>query len=262
MKRTRENEDLTDIGNLIKSDKVKEKDSTEKYLAVLVPMRGCFEDLLQFVPYMSQFLSAQQIPFHIFVIHETDTLRFNRAALLNIGFMYIRDKFDYIALHDVDLLPLNPKLSYGYPQKGVFQVAEKSLHPFMRNTEVFLGAITIFSNEVFEAVNGMCPSFWGWGGEDRELHYQLKKKNIEIEYPKDIGTNKTNTFRNIHSKDRVRDKNEQRPPKSSGYRHGLNDTKYRILDVQELTVDHHQFTLINTELFCNKTLTPWCVPQQ
>ena len=92
-------------------------------------MRGCFENLLQFVPYMSKLLSAQQIPFHIFVVHETDNLRFNRAALLNIGFLYIKDKFDYIVLHDVDLLPLNPKLNYSYPQTGVFQIVEKSLDP-------------------------------------------------------------------------------------------------------------------------------------
>ena len=43
--------------------------------------------------------------------------RFNRAALINIGFMKTKDECDYLVMHDVDLLPNNPDLLYTFPEK-------------------------------------------------------------------------------------------------------------------------------------------------
>lgn len=78
---------------------------------------------------MNRFLSNQHIPFHIFVINQVDRFRFNRASLINVGFQFAKDNFDYIAMHDVDLLPLNKNLRYDYPQDGPFHVAAPGLHP-------------------------------------------------------------------------------------------------------------------------------------
>ena len=49
-----------------------------------------------------------------------------RASLINVGFIksekVLHDlgsrNCDYVALHDVDLMPLNTELSYAYPEKG------------------------------------------------------------------------------------------------------------------------------------------------
>jgi xylosylprotein 4-beta-galactosyltransferase len=79
----------------------------KKKLALIVPFRDRFEELLQFVPHMTEFLDKQQIPHHIFVINQIDRFRFNRASLINVGFLSSKANFDYIAMHDVDLLPLN-----------------------------------------------------------------------------------------------------------------------------------------------------------
>lgn len=116
-----------DVGNLIKFDHpvVYEK----KKLAVIVPFRDCFEELTVFVPYISRFLNEQQIPHHIFVIQQTNRLRFNKPTLQNVGFLYTKEKFDYIVLHDVDLLPLNKKLSYEDPQDCVYHVSPLYLFP-------------------------------------------------------------------------------------------------------------------------------------
>ena len=50
-----------------------------------------------------------------------------RASLINVGFLksekVLHDlgsrNCDYVALHDVDLVPLNPELPYTYPEKGL-----------------------------------------------------------------------------------------------------------------------------------------------
>ncbi|CAG0888933.1 unnamed protein product, partial [Cyprideis torosa] len=78
-------------------------------LAVLVPFRERFTSLSGFVPHMTKFLQNQGISHHIFVINQVDSYRFNRASLLNVGFLFAKNQSDYIALHDVDLVPLTPQ---------------------------------------------------------------------------------------------------------------------------------------------------------
>ena len=56
--------------------------------------------------------------FHLWVYSRVSLfLRFNRAALINIGFLFSKNDCDYIVMHDVDLLPQNIQLLYDYPEK-------------------------------------------------------------------------------------------------------------------------------------------------
>lgn len=84
--------------------------------------------------------------------------RFNRASLLNAGFLEARDNnCDYIAMHDVDLLPLNKDLYYGFPDKGPFHVSAPFLHP-KYHYPTFVGGILIMSVAQFEKVSQMKSS--------------------------------------------------------------------------------------------------------
>jgi hypothetical protein len=152
-----------DVGNLILNAYEKKK------LAVIVPVRGCLENVLRFVPHMGKFLSAQEIPYHIFMVHQEDELRFNRAALVNIGFQYTKDKYDYTVQHDVDLLPLNPKLSYEYPKEenSVFHVMNTLFHPdiLYRNIVGFCICSFLPTSSLFQLPvtlyrwNSRCPQY-------------------------------------------------------------------------------------------------------
>lgn len=116
------------VGNLIKHDPNIKYDKPK--LAVIVAYRNCFDELLVFAPHVSNFLSAQKIPHHIFVVNHLGNLRFNKGAMLNIGYLYEKEKFDYLVIHDIDTLPLNPNLCYDYPAEGnVFHVSAPWLHP-------------------------------------------------------------------------------------------------------------------------------------
>lgn len=44
-------------------------------LAVLVPFRERFEELLVFVPHMHRFLSRKKVPHHIYVLNQVDHFR-------------------------------------------------------------------------------------------------------------------------------------------------------------------------------------------
>lgn len=74
---------------------------------------------------------------------QVDNFRFNRASLINVGFLTSQAECDYIAMHDVDLLPLNPELSYRYPVKpGPFHIASPELHP-RYHYATFVGGILL-----------------------------------------------------------------------------------------------------------------------
>lgn len=131
--------------------------------------------------------------------------------LINAGFLETRANYDYIAMHDVDLLPLNRNLSYGYPDKGPHHVASPSLHP-RYHYEKFVGGILLISRwgkscvfrfrlrvilcrEHFELVNGMSNRYWGWGLEDDEFFVRLKDANLNVTRPENVTTGRNNTFR-------------------------------------------------------------------
>lgn len=130
------------------------KSSQLQKLAIIVPFRDRFDELLEFVPFMNKFLTEQKIPHHIFVVNQVDRFRFNRASLINVGYLFVRDHFDYIAMHDVDLLPLNKDLKYVYPMAGPLHIAAPGLHP-KYNYPSFIGGILLLKNEDFQRVNGM-----------------------------------------------------------------------------------------------------------
>lgn len=165
-----------------------------KKLALIVPFRDRFEELLEFVPHMYRFLNKQRIPFEIFVIQQKDNNRFNRASLINVGFLYTRDNFDYIAMHDVDLLPLNDNLKYNYPITGPLHISSPQTHP-KYHYETFIGGILLIKKEHFEMVNGMSNNYWGWGLEDDEFYVRLKDAGLSVVRHDKIDTGTENTFR-------------------------------------------------------------------
>lgn len=130
-------------------------------LAVLVPFRERFEELLQFIPHLGNFLNKQNINYHIFILNQIDRYRFNRASLINVGFLYTKNSYDYIAMHDVDLLPLNENLKYNYPNNGPYHVSSPQYHP-KYHYKTFVGGILLIKREHFENLNGMSNMYWGW----------------------------------------------------------------------------------------------------
>lgn len=131
---------------------------------MLVPFRERFEELLVFVPHMHRFLSRKKVPHHIYVLNQVDHFRFNRAALINVGFLESSNSTDYIAMHDVDLLPLNEELDYGFPEAGPFHVASPELHP-LYHYKTYVGGILLLSKQHYQLVRRGGGPAWGGHGQ-------------------------------------------------------------------------------------------------
>ncbi|XP_064630880.1 beta-1,4-galactosyltransferase 7-like [Lineus longissimus] len=233
----------------------------EHKLAIIVPFRDRFDELLEFVPHMQKYLTKKKVRHKIYVINQQDSFRFNRASLINIGHLESRGECDYIAMHDVDLLPLNYDLNYGYPESGPFHVASPQLHPLYHYPK-FVGGILLISNKHFELVNGMTNIFWGWGREDDEFYVRMKKAGLVVTRPQNITTG-YRTFRHIHDRQRrVRDMkqyfNQKEMTRRMDKRTGVNNVNYKVLSKKKLLIDGATVTIINVSLSCDINSTPYC----
>ena len=188
-------------------------------LAIIVPFRNRFEELQEFVPYMKNFLRNQSIVNDIYIVNQVeevnstnlamktvhsslfcfqvDDFRFNRASLINIGFLHVNklSKYDYIVMHDVDLIPINPQLRYSFPEEGnALHIASPKTHP-KYHYDNFVGGILILTSKDFLKLNGLSNRYWGWGLEDDEFYLRMKQGGVKVNRPENITTGPTNTFK-------------------------------------------------------------------
>lgn len=236
-------------------------------LGIVIPFRERFDELLEFVPHIHSFLKNQDVLHEIFVINQVDQYRFNRGSLINAGFKEIMSSYsmiDYIAMHDVDLFPLNPALDYHYPPTGhVNHIAAPHLHPRYHYAS-FVGGILLITKEDFIQIDGLSNNYWGWGLEDDEFYLRLKEAKIGIHRPGNLTTSTSNTFRHNHDRTvRKRDMTKcynQREVTRKRDRHtGLHNVNYFVKKKHELLIDGVPTLVLDIELKCNKTLTPWCL---
>ncbi|KAL5020105.1 hypothetical protein ScPMuIL_002997 [Solemya velum] len=233
-------------------------------LAVIVPFRDRLEELLEFAPHMHSYLNNKSLAHTIYIINQIDNYRFNRASLINVGFLESTGDCDYIAMHDVDLLPLNPALDYGYPNDGPFHVSSPELHP-LYHYKSFVGGVLLIAAKHFKMVNGMSNRYWGWGREDDEFYVRLKKALLKVRRPQNITTG-FQTFKHIHDKrkrprDYKRFFNQTELTRRLDKETGLGTVQYAVESRKRLIVEHAPVTFINVELACDTKRTPWCLKQ-
>lgn len=125
-----------------------------------------------------------------------------------------------------------------------------------------LGGVLVVKNKDFEMVNGMSDHYWDCDLGDDEFQVTIKKFSLKINRPHNITTGENDTFRDIHKPNRQRDKKEckhqQKQWKDRVQNEGLNSTRYKIIEINEMVIDDSKVTVLNVELKCDKKQTPWC----
>jgi hypothetical protein len=147
-------------------------------LAILVPYRDREQHLKKFAPHMSSFLKSQGIDYSIYIIEQLDDKPFNRAKLLNVGFLETKEEHDYFCFHDIDLIPVNNDCDYSYCEgvcKLSFYVSQFNFIPRPTNE---LGGVTMFDKQTYLSVNGYSNDYWGWGVEDNDLGERCARKQV------------------------------------------------------------------------------------
>jgi hypothetical protein len=148
-------------------------------LVFIIPYRDREEQKKFYQRHMKTILEdTPESDYKIFFIHQNDKRNFNRGAIKNIGFLYVRNVYpnDYknitIVFNDVDIMPLNKNFIDYKTTRGVI----KHFYGFTFT----LGGIVSITGADFEAINGF-PNFWAWGYEDNALQHRAIRKGIHID---------------------------------------------------------------------------------
>lgn len=88
-------------------------------VAIVIPYRERPDHLPVFLANLHPLLQKQQIDYGMFVIEQVAGSQFNRAALLNVGFVEAMKlaAWDCFIFHDLDLLPLDDRNLYTCPDQ-------------------------------------------------------------------------------------------------------------------------------------------------
>jgi len=134
--------------------------------AIIVSYRDRAQHLRKFIPYMqARFKNAD-----IFIVEQEPGKPFNRGKLLNIGVLEAPG-YDYYALHDVDMLPVQS--DYSKPLLPMLLATKAQQFGYKMPFPEYFGGVVLITAEHMKQCNGYHNEFWGWGGEDCSLRERI-----------------------------------------------------------------------------------------
>jgi hypothetical protein len=144
-------------------------------LGVCIPYRNRKEHLDILIPKLSKHLESKGIEHSFYIAHQIDGKLFNRGAMKNIAAKYaFEDGCDYIAWHDVDMIPFE-ECDYSYPEENPIHIATQlSKYNYGMSYPEYFGGVVLFTKEQVERTNGYSNDYWDWGMEDDDLFWRCK----------------------------------------------------------------------------------------
>ncbi|MGE0725743.1 MAG: galactosyltransferase-related protein [Alphaproteobacteria bacterium] len=151
-------------------------------LAIIVPYRDRAAHLARFLPHMVHYFTAgpaAAIACAIHVVEQSGTETFNKARLVNAGFLLAREAADYVCLHDVDYLPI--RADYSFTPRPTLLISEGFREARERrgvDAGYFFGAVVALATAHFEQANGFNNNYWGWGFQDADFGVRCRAEGL------------------------------------------------------------------------------------
>uniref|UniRef100_UPI00398EB965 beta-1,4-galactosyltransferase 1-like isoform X1 n=1 Tax=Pristiophorus japonicus TaxID=55135 RepID=UPI00398EB965 len=216
-------------------------------VAVIIPFRNRDEHLKYWLYYLHPILQRQQLDYGVYVINQCSIFQFNffqhgeetfnRAKLLNVGFVEALKEYDYncFVFSDVDLIPMDDRNIYKCYSQPRHLAVSMDKFGFRLPYNQFFGGISALSKEQHEKINGFPNDYWGWGGEDDDIYNRIAYKGMGISRPDGV-IGKCRMIK--HNRDEKNSPNPQRFDRIARTRQtmqndGLNSLKYRVLQVKK-----------------------------
>ncbi|XP_076387031.1 beta-1,4-N-acetylgalactosaminyltransferase bre-4 [Megachile rotundata] len=203
-------------------------------VAIIVPFRDRPQHLQALLYNLHPMLLRQQIDYQIFIVEQKGSEAFNRAMLMNVGYVEaLKERpFDCFIFHDVDLLPEDDRNLYTCPeQPRHMSVAVDKFKYRLPYADLF-GGVSAMSRDHFRLVNGFSNVYWGWGGEDDDMANRIKAHGLHISrYPANVARYKMLT----HKKEKANPKRYEylKTGKKRFTTDGLSNLQYELVDKQK-----------------------------
>ncbi|XP_025910515.1 beta-1,4-galactosyltransferase 4 isoform X3 [Apteryx rowi] len=210
--------------------------SALQHVAILIPHRNRERHLLYLLEHLHPFLQRQQLDYGIYVIHQAGSTKFNRAKLLNVGYLEAmkEENWDCFIFHDVDLVPENDFNIYMCDTQPKHLVVGRNNTGYRLRYQGYFGGVTALTREQFSKVNGFSNSYWGWGGEDDDLRIRVEMQKMRVMRPSPDVARYTMIF---HTRDQGNEENGERMKllrqvSRMWKTDGLNSCSYKLLSVE------------------------------
>ena len=221
----------------------------------IIPYRNRKEHIFFFKKYTSYLLEDyEKDSYRLLFVNQHDNLPFNRGAMKNMGFKYIKkiypDSYKSIILifNDVDTLPhkkglLNYNVNFG------------EIKHFYGYTFALGGIFSIRAGD-FEKINGF-PNYWNWGFEDNILNNRALNHNLKINRNQFYKIQSMEILHFLDEYQKLMDENIVDKLSNSNYieKDGLNylsNYKYEF-NIQENMLYIHSFN----SLYSHKDIIPY-----
>ncbi|XP_059583702.1 beta-1,4-galactosyltransferase 2 isoform X2 [Alligator mississippiensis] len=218
-------------------------------VAVLVPFRHREHHLKYWLHYLHPILRRQKVAYGIYIVNQYGEDTFNRAKLLNAGFLEaLRDdpEYDCFIFSDVDLVPMDDRNLYRcYEQPRHFAIAMDKFG-FRLPYAGYFGGVSGLSKSQFLKINGFPNEYWGWGGEDDDIFNRISLNGMKVSRP-DVRIGRYRMIK--HERDRHNEPNPQRFTKIQNTkltmrRDGISSLQYRLVEVSR----HPLYTNVTVDI--------------
>lgn len=235
--------------NLQQGGRFKPKDCEAlQKVAIIIPFRRRDEHLKYWLYYLHPILQRQQLDYGVYVINQDGEETFNRAKLLNVGYVEALKEYDYncFVFSDVDLIPMDDRNTYKCFSQPRHLSVSMDKFGFRLPYNQYFGGVSSLSKEQYLKINGFPNNYWGWGGEDDDIYNRVTSQGMSISRPSgDIG--KCRMIR--HNRDQKNDPNPQRfnriaHTRETMHKDGINSLSYRVVSVEKLDL----FTKITVDV--------------
>ncbi|XP_010126676.1 PREDICTED: beta-1,4-galactosyltransferase 4 [Chlamydotis macqueenii] len=210
--------------------------SALQHVAILIPHRNREKHLLYLLEHLHPFLQRQQLDYGIYVIHQAGSTKFNRAKLLNVGYLEALKEanWDCFIFHDVDLVPENDFNIYMCDRQPKHLVVGRNSTGYRLRYKGYFGGVTALTRDQFSKVNGFSNNYWGWGGEDDDLRIRVEMQKMRVVRPSANVGRYTMIF---HKRDYGNEENRERMKllrqvSRTWKTDGLNSCSYNLLSVE------------------------------
>ncbi|XP_015731727.1 beta-1,4-galactosyltransferase 4 [Coturnix japonica] len=205
-------------------------------VAILIPHRNRERHLMYLLEYLHPFLQRQQLEYGIYVIHQAGSTKFNRAKLLNVGYLEAlkEENWDCFIFHDVDLVPENDFNIYMCDRQPKHLVVGRNSTGYRLRYQGYFGGVTALTRDQFSKVNGFSNNYWGWGGEDDDLRIRVEMQKMRVMRPSaDVARYTMISHNRDHGNEENRERMKLLHQVSRTWKtDGLNSCSYRLLSVE------------------------------
>ena len=153
-------------------------------LGIIVPYRNRRNHLNHFTTSIKNHFNKSKLDYELIIVEQSDELPFNRGSLLNIGVNKAKELgCNYIALHDVDMLP-NDDVDYSIVDRPTHMATDFISNHYKKQKRIifdeYFGGVTMFPINDYYHINGYSNKYWGWGYEDDDLLWRCKENFFDF----------------------------------------------------------------------------------